>query len=89
MKSSVFWDRMPCGALKVNRHFRGRCHLSLLAGCFMLFPCMAYSSTLEMEATWSFEMVVDFQLTAWHYVLRDTTLSSLSCLFPYLAAQVL
>jgi hypothetical protein len=25
MKSSVFWDKMPCSPLKINRHFGGTC----------------------------------------------------------------
>jgi hypothetical protein len=29
MKSSVFWDMMPCSPLKVNRHFGGTYHLYL------------------------------------------------------------
>jgi hypothetical protein len=27
MKSSIFWDIMPCNSLKVNRRFRGTYHL--------------------------------------------------------------
>jgi hypothetical protein len=29
MNSSIFWDITPCRLLKVNRHFRGTCHLHL------------------------------------------------------------
>jgi hypothetical protein len=29
MKSSVFWDIMPCNPLEVNGHFGGTCHLHL------------------------------------------------------------
>jgi hypothetical protein len=35
---------MLCSSLPVNQRFR------LLATCFMLVPCFAYSSTLKMEA---------------------------------------
>lgn len=43
---------------------------------------------MEMQETWSSEMLVDFQLTTWRYVQGDTALFPLSHLFPYLAAQV-
>jgi hypothetical protein len=34
---------------------------SLLAACFMLVSCLAYSSTLKMEAAHSSEKSLDFQ----------------------------
>jgi hemin uptake protein HemP len=34
--------------------------LALLATCFMLVSCLAYSSALKMEATWSSKMLLDF-----------------------------
>jgi hypothetical protein len=34
----------------------------------MLVSCLAYSSTLKMEATCSYETLVDFQWTTWHYI---------------------
>jgi hypothetical protein len=47
---------------------------ALLANCFMLVSCLAYSSTLKMEATCSSEMSVDFQRTIWHYIPEYRTL---------------
>jgi hypothetical protein len=38
------------------------------ATCFMLVSCLAYSSTLKIEATCSFETSVDFQWTTQHYI---------------------
>jgi hypothetical protein len=35
--------------------------------------CLAYSSTMKLEATRSSEMSVDFQWITWHYIPEDTT----------------
>jgi hypothetical protein len=43
----------------------------LLAACFMLVFCLAYSSTLKMEATCSAETSVHFQLTTRRYIEED------------------
>jgi hypothetical protein len=79
MNSSSVWDITPCSLLKVNWRFRRKCHLHLkskrviqarnceqafLAACFTLVSCVAYSSTLKMEATVSFQWI-------WHYILED------------------
>jgi hypothetical protein len=45
----------------------------------MLVPCLAYSSTLKMEATCSSEMSVDFYRTTRIYVPEDTTLHNHRC----------
>jgi hypothetical protein len=48
MKSSIFWNVTPCSVLlkiKLNKK------QALLVACFMLVSCLAYSSTLKMEAT--------------------------------------
>jgi hypothetical protein len=34
----------------------------------ILVCCMAYSSTLRVEATYSSEMLVDFLQATWHYI---------------------
>jgi hypothetical protein len=52
MKNSIFWDIMSCSIAE------------LLATCFLLVSCLAYSSTLKMEVTCSFEILVDFERTA-------------------------
>jgi hypothetical protein len=41
MKSSVFWDTTPCSPLTVKKQD---------VTCIMLVSCLAYSSTLKMEA---------------------------------------
>jgi hypothetical protein len=43
--------------------FWGMTKLALLATCFMLVSCLAYSLTLKMEATCSSETSVDFKWT--------------------------
>jgi hypothetical protein len=40
----------------------------LLVVCFMLISCLAYSSILKVEATWSNEMSVEFQWITWCYI---------------------
>jgi hypothetical protein len=48
-------------------------------GCFMLVSCLAYPSTLKMEATFSSETSVAFQGTTQRYILEDTTLHDHCC----------
>jgi uncharacterized lipoprotein YajG len=55
MKSSIFWDITLC---------------SLLATCFMLASCSAYSSTLKVEVTCS-SSSVDFQRATPRYIPED------------------
>jgi hypothetical protein len=50
--------------------------LALLAACFMLVSCTAYSSTLKMEAICSSEMSVDFHRTTWRYIPEDRILQN-------------
>jgi hypothetical protein len=42
--------------------------VALLAICFKLVSCLAYSSTLKMKAACSSERSVDFKLTTRRYV---------------------
>jgi hypothetical protein len=57
----------------------------LLAGrlclphAFMLISCLAYFSTLKMEAACSSETPVDFQRTTWRYIPEDRTLHNHRC----------
>jgi hypothetical protein len=67
MKSSIFWDIMPCSPLIVNRRFRATC----LPLTFTLVSCSVYSWTMKMEAICSFEMSLTFQRTAWRYIPGD------------------
>jgi hypothetical protein len=63
MKSTIIWDIKPCSPLKV-----------CLPPAFMLVSCSAYSSILKMEATYSSETSVEFQMTTRLYIREDSTL---------------
>jgi hypothetical protein len=54
---------------------------ALLANRFRLLSCFAYSSTLKMEVTYSFEISVDFQRTASLYIPIDRTLQKQPTVF--------
>jgi hypothetical protein len=45
----------------------------------MLVSCLAYSSTLKMEAICFSKMSVDFQHTTWPYAPEDSTLHNHHC----------
>jgi hypothetical protein len=47
---------------------------ALLAACFMLVSCLAYSSTVTVEAKYSSEIPVDFQRATWRYIPEERTL---------------
>jgi hypothetical protein len=53
--------------------------LSLIATCFTLVSFFAYSSTLNMEPTFSSETTVDFQRPTRRYILEDRTLHNHRC----------
>jgi hypothetical protein len=84
--SSIFWDMASCSPLKFIQHFRGthsphlqgqrisQASMLCLPSVFTQASCLAYSSTLKMEATYSSETSVDFQWTTWHYIQGDRTL---------------
>jgi hypothetical protein len=68
MKSSAFSDIMLRSPLKVGRRFGGICrrhHQCLLAICFMLVSYLAYSSTLKVAETRSYNnhLQIYLQLT--------------------------
>jgi hypothetical protein len=74
--NAVFWDITPCSRLKVNRRFGGACRLhlqSLLAACFILVYCLAYSPALTMEAIYFSETSVYSQWTTGRSILEDRT----------------
>jgi hypothetical protein len=64
---------MPCSLLKVNWRFR-ETHGLYLNACFMLVPCLSYSSSLKTEAIYCSETLTDFQLTTRRYISEDRTL---------------
>jgi hypothetical protein len=61
----VFCYIKPCSPLK-----------ALPSACFMVVSCFAYSSTLKMQAIYTSEASVDFQLTTRRCVPEDRTLQS-------------
>jgi hypothetical protein len=73
MKSCISSDTRisPSSTVKSSRCFEGI--------SFMLVSCLAYSSTLNMEAICSSENSVNFQRTTWHYISEDRTLHSCHC----------
>jgi hypothetical protein len=82
LKRSALCDVTPRSLLKINQSFGGACRLhlrGLLATCFMLVSCLAYSSTLKMEARCFSETSVDFQRTTRRYIPEDRTLHNHRC----------
>jgi hypothetical protein len=73
MKSSIFCNITPCNPLLVDWRFGGT-SADLLATCFMLVSFLAYSSTVNMEATCSSETSVEFQRTTRRYIPEDRDL---------------
>jgi hypothetical protein len=61
IKQSVFWRNMW-------KHWSWTSEFTLLIGC------SAYSSTLKMEATRSYEQSVNFYQTTWRHIPEDSTL---------------
>jgi hypothetical protein len=54
-------------------------HNSRLVSAFLLVVCLAYSSTLKMEATCSFETSVDIHRTTQHYISEDRIVHNPRC----------
>jgi hypothetical protein len=50
-----------------------------IADCFTLVSCLAYSSTLKIKATYSYEMSVGFQRSTRHFVTEDKILPNHCC----------
>jgi hypothetical protein len=99
MKSTVFWDIMPCSPLKVKRRFGGTNCLHLqgqrirrarnqselsLPPAFTLVSCSAYSSTLKIEAICSSQTSVYFQQMTRRYIPEYSTLQLSMYLFKLL-----
>jgi hypothetical protein len=82
LKSSIFWETVPCSSLKVNWCSGGRCYLHFQGRRIsqIRYQCEAGSSTaLKMEETRSSKMLVDFQWTTWHHIPDDRTLHNYYC----------
>jgi hypothetical protein len=85
MTSSIFWDIMTRGPLKVSIRFRGTSHLYIQCRvgearnqgeASSKHRRLVYSSTLKMEATRSSEMSAEFQRTTRRYIAEDRTFQS-------------
>jgi hypothetical protein len=90
MKGSIFWYITPCSLLKVNRRFGRTylpffwieeeskkemiMNLTLLDSISMLLSCLAYSSTLKMEATCYSETSVGSLRATRRYIPEHRTL---------------
>jgi hypothetical protein len=61
---AVGWSHLP----------HNRCQCRILAACFMIVSCVAYSSTVKTEAICSFETSVHFHRSVRSYIADDTTL---------------
>jgi hypothetical protein len=73
MKNSVFWDITPYHWKSPDVSEEHVTFIfSVCATCFMLAPCLAYSSILKMEAACYSETLVDFQRTTRRYIAEDT-----------------
>jgi hypothetical protein len=81
MKSSVFWDIMPCSPVSQPTFRRnislppsGSKSKSRCCAFFRRVSCLAYSSTLKMEAMFSSETLVDFHRTERRHVSENSTI---------------
>jgi hypothetical protein len=68
MESPICWDVAPCSLLKGHQRSKQK------GTCFMLVSCLAFSSTLMMEAICSFETSVDYQRATQRCVPEGGTL---------------
>jgi hypothetical protein len=60
-KSSILWVTTPCRPLEVNRRFEETHHRHFMLAACILVSFSAYSTTLKIEASRSFESSVCFQ----------------------------
>jgi hypothetical protein len=74
-KNSIFCHIILCSPFESQSVF----WRNVLASCFMLVSCVAYSSTLEMEVMSSSQTSADFQWAKWHYISEDRTLHNHGC----------
>jgi hypothetical protein len=68
----------PSSGLKSKPRKKPGWSRALLAVCFMLVLCLAYSSAVKMVICFS-ETLVDFHQTTQHYILQDRVLHSHCC----------
>jgi hypothetical protein len=79
-------DKLSCSSLllPIQTQAFGK-QIAVLATCWMLISCLAYSLALKMEITYSSEILVNFQWTTWYYIPEDRTLNGKKC---FIAANV-
>jgi hypothetical protein len=73
MQNYDFWDIISSSQLKINRRFRRSCRLLYFQPAFRSW--LAYSSTVNMEATYSSEAPVGVKWTTWPYILEDALIT--------------
>jgi hypothetical protein len=79
------FDKPQCSQLKINRIFGEIFRLYLqhwrtrVAACCMLVFCLAYSSTLKMEVTYSSGTSLTFQRTIRRYISEDRIIHNHIC----------
>jgi hypothetical protein len=79
MEVSVFCDITPLDPLTAFlRNILHPCS-RLKSKLSKKLACLTYSSTLRMEVIRSFEALIDFHQTPWHYIPEDRTRHSHSC----------
>jgi hypothetical protein len=80
----LFWDRMTCSAVKSQLTFRRniqppssdlKSKTVIIPDCFILISCLAYSSTLKVEAIYFSEESADFT-GLYGIISEDRTLHS-------------
>jgi hypothetical protein len=84
-KCAVFWDVALYSPVEGRRYFGGTIYLHLQerrvlpVNCFVLVPCMDYSSTLKMEAVCSFKTSVNIYRTTRCHIPEARTCHSHHC----------
>jgi hypothetical protein len=85
VKSSIYWDVIPCSLVEVYRRFgiTYNLHLQIIKELqannqeasknVLLVSCLTYSSTLKMEAVRSSEAPIDFYRTTLHCIPESIT----------------
>jgi hypothetical protein len=77
----IFWDKMPCNPLRVNRRFGGRCRLNLQDRRISQARNQAWKHVASIApiATCSSETSVEFQWITPPYIPEDKTLHYHRC----------
>jgi hypothetical protein len=76
IRSYIFCNIMSCSPVKINLRLGGTV---LMSACFIVTPCLAYSSDLKIKVICSSETSPGFQWTTWCYIQEDRTLHTHHC----------